>query len=249
MKKPLLFFILIFSSLFAQAQEEEENASETRNFIKTNITSIALNNYSFQYERVLSKRTSLSLSYRFMPQGEVPFKDFIADQFDEEEDVEYDVLNSLNVGNYAITPEFRFYMGKGHGRGFYLSAYYRYAAFDLDSYPVTFVKDDGSEGNVSMDGKITSHSGGIMLGVQWSLGRHIVLDWWIVGAHIGSAKGVLNGYSQEDLSILEQQDIKESIEDFEFFDKVTVTDNHNVKVDISGPWAGLRTGLSLGIRF
>lgn len=255
MKKLATFLLILlwFLPTGLSAQDEEvEVEYNPKNFIKTNITSIILtNNYSFQYERVLTKRLSIGVSYRFMPESGVPnvFKGIIKGQADEDDDYETQVLDKLNMSNTAITPELRFYLGKGYGRGFYIAPYYRYAKFDISGYNLQFDKEDGSQGEVKISGDFTSHSGGIMFGAQWALGKYVVLDWWILGAHFGSATGSLHGRSDENLSIIDQQNIKDEIEDFEFFDKVTVVDEHNVKVDVSGPWAGIRMGISLGIRF
>jgi len=241
MKKKLTLAVLIGFSIFAQAQ---------KNYIKTNLTSVAFNNYSFQYERTFARNFSASLSYRFMPATSLPFRNQISKFFDDYQDKETikETVKVLQVDNYAITPEIRFYL-KRAGKGFYVSAYYRYADFGLENYTAVFDKEDGSKGRVDLNGNFKINSGGVMIGSQWVLARKIVLDWWIVGIHFGSVKGTIKGYSSDDLSIIEQNEVKRFIEDFKYLDKVTVTDKNNVKVNFSGPWTGIRMGLSLGICF
>jgi len=246
MKKTLILIILLIGfSVLGKAQI----ITAPKNIIKTNITSpILFNNYSFQYERVFLEKFSVSLSYRFMPKRGIPYKNQIAKFFDDYNDKDViNVLENLQIDNYAITPEFRFYLGRK--RGLYASVYYRYAKFGLNGYSIDFDKYDGSKGNIKLNGDIKSNSVGIMLGKQWILARYIVLDWWIMGGHIGSAKGIIKGFSQEDLSILEQADIKQAIENFKYLDKITVTDKNNVRVNFSGNWYGIRTGFSIGVCF
>lgn len=86
------------------------------NLVKTNVTGILLKNYSVQYERVFTKRFSASLSYRNMPEGGLPFRSFILDRMEQDDQEGRDIINNLLVSNYSITPEIRFYLGKkGYG--------------------------------------------------------------------------------------------------------------------------------------
>jgi len=59
----------------------------------------------------------------------------------------------------------------------------------------------------------------------------------------------MQGHSSDDLGVFEQNDIKKAIKNFKYLDKETFTDKNNVKVDFSGPWTGIRMGLSIGICF
>jgi len=241
MKKGLTFILLIGLSFLGKAQFSTPN-----NYIKTNLTSVVFNNYSFQYERTFARNFSLSLSYRFMPTTNLPFKNEVSKLFHNHREKEF--VKNLQVDNYALTPELRFYLRRG-GKGFYVSAYYRYADFGLEKYTVFYDKIDGSQGQVDLSGNFKINSGGIMIGAQWVLARTIVLDWWIAGVNFGSVTGTIQGHSSDDLSVLEQNDVKKAIENFKYLDKVTVTDKNNVKVDFSGPWTGIRMGLSIGICF
>ena len=252
-------FKLIFALIFMlNANAQDLATSDTivqtedypKNFIKTNITSIALNNYSFQYERVLTKSISFAISYRFMPESNIPFKKKLLSEVGDDEASEF-ILNNSKISNMAITPEIRFYLGKGYGRGFYIAPYYRYAKFKTDQFYIEYVDDQGNDQNFKLTGDVSSHSGGIMFGAQWTIGKYLCIDWWILGAHYGSSKGQLSGVSSTPLSPTEQSEIRDVLEDFEIplVDTEVKVDSNRATMKMDGPWAGIRAGISLGIRF
>src|SRR5512133_2425114 len=126
MKKLLFLTVLLFSAILTLNAQDVPSVPEKKqtpqmNFVKVNLTSIALKNYAFQYERVLTKRISVGLSYRTMPSTTLPFKDLIINSMKDADQQTIDAIGSLQVSNTAITPEVRFYLGKkGYGRGFYI---------------------------------------------------------------------------------------------------------------------------------
>ena len=85
------------------------------------------------------------------------------------------------MGNYAITPEARFYLGKGYGKGLYIAVFYRHASYTIDHLPIDYDNDH----SLALSGKLTANTGGIMLGAQWALGKYMCIDWWIFGPHYG----------------------------------------------------------------
>jgi Protein of unknown function (DUF3575) len=231
---------------------ENGEAKNKMNIVKVNLMALGLKNYSFQYERILTKKISIALGVRTMPSGSLPFQDLFADQLAEDDpDLAADV-RALKVGNFAITPEIRFYLNrKGYGRGFYLAPYYRFAKFNSDELPITYTGDGGTDKTIKLKGDVTTHSGGLMIGAQWYLGKVVTLDWWIVGAHYGTSNGTLLGTPSSSLSANEQTEIKNTIESLELpltKIKAEVSAN-NIKAIVDGPWAGVRAGLSIGIRF
>jgi hypothetical protein len=222
------------------------------NIVKVNLMALALKNYSFQYERVLTKKISVAVGVRTMPTGSLPFQDVFVDQFgDDDADVE-STIRDVKIGNFALTPEVRFYLNKkGYGRGFYIAPYYRFAKFNSEELPITYDGDGGTEKTIRLKGDMTTHSGGLMIGAQWHLGKVVTLDWWILGAHYGTSNGTLNGVPSSSLSQNEQTDIKNTIESLELpLTKITAeVSANNIKAIIDGPWGGVRAGLSIGIRF
>jgi hypothetical protein len=275
MKNIAFFLVFLLSITFGFTQETEidnennyllyENLEEdgisdsiiipNKNIIKTNLSSIVLNNYSLQYERIFTKRFSLSLSYRLMPKGSLPMKksllNFIEDD-NVDSDIE-DIINNAEIGASAITLEPRLYIGKkGYGRGFYFAPYYRYSNFTLGNIGFNYTSDTGEQRRAALDGSISAHSGGLMIGAQWDLGSGFVLDWWIMGGHFGTSSGKVSGTPSVPLSENEQQEIRESIENIEFSDmikEINISAN-GIDVSLDAPWLGVRAfGVSLGYRF
>jgi Protein of unknown function (DUF3575) len=256
----LLPALILFSCIHLAAQDQPEGATTKApagkstlpmNMIKVNLTSLPLKQYALQYERVLNRKFSFALGVRVMPASTLPFKQAILDAVGDDPDTR-DVLDRFQMSNLAITPEFRFYLSKrGYGRGFYLAPFYRYASYKTSK--LEFDYDDGAGGTetINMTGKLTSNTGGLLLGAQWPLGKRLVLDWWILGPHYGSGNGLFSGASTQTMTPTEQDDLRTQLEDIDIpltNTKVVVTAN-GASLELDGPWAGIRAGFSLGIRF
>ncbi len=230
---------------------KKEKAAIKKNIVKVNLMALGLKNYSFQYERVLSKHVSVAVGVRTMPTGSLPFQDLIVDQIAEGNPELEASLRSFKAGNFAVTPEVRFYLSKkGYGRGFYIAPYYRFAKFNSDELPIEY-ESGGNTNTVRLKGDVTTHTGGLMFGAQWQLGKVVTLDWWILGGHYGKSQGTLSGVPSQPLSQQEQQDIRDEIANFDLpLTKITAeVSANNVKAIVDGPWAGVRAGLTIGIRF
>ncbi len=259
----ITFSICMLSFAFSNAQSsldkegktspKEETKSRKMNIVKMNLLPAALiKNFSFQYERVITKHFSIALGARFMPNTGIPFKDRIIAIADVADPDAANAINNFKMSNFAITPELRLYLSKkGYGRGFYIAPYYRYASFKSDELPIGYTDDNNQQQTITLKGDIKTNSGGLMIGAQWFLGKVVTLDWWIGGAHYGSNKGVFTGISSKALTVDEQAEIKQTIDDFSLpVGTIKSTVNANgATVNLSGPWVGIRGGLTLGIRF
>ncbi|HSU27433.1 MAG TPA: hypothetical protein VLJ68_03570 [Chitinophagaceae bacterium] len=226
-------------------------ALHATNLIKINLTAIALKNYSVQYEKVLTKRISVGASFRTMPSTSIPLKSLILDAVGDDPDTK-DVIEKFRMSNMAFTPEARLYLGKkGWGKGFYIAAFYRYASFETNNLEFTYEDALMNQGTITLSGKLKSNTGGILFGSQFTLGKHICLDWWIFGPHYGAGNGVFTGISSQPLDADEQDDIRQQLEDIDIpLTRKTVTVNANgATMELHGPWAGIRAGICLGIRF
>jgi hypothetical protein len=180
-----------------------------KNFIKFNITSALLKNYSLQYERIISKGISVALTFRMMPESGIPYTDNIFRWFDITDPETQVIIENTIVGNYAITPEIRFYTGKKrYGNGFYFALFYRYGHYTVNNALIPYDTDSGDEVTLNTSCDVSSHSGGFMLGAQWALGKHLCLDWWILGPHFGVSSGDMISLSSGPLSDVDQQDIE-----------------------------------------
>ena len=253
--KYITTILLMFTVLTTAAQLPdgvEDHGDVKFNHIKLNLTSIPFNNYSVQYERVLTKKSSVGLSFRIMPESKIPlsgtFKSMVA-----EGDAEIErTIDKLRISNFAITPEYRFYLGRGYGHGFYIAPFYRYARFRSNNVIITYDSDIiGTDETINLSGTLSSHTGGILFGAQWLLGKNISLDWMIAGPHFGAGNGSFIGVTSQTLSPGEQQRVRDELENLDIpFTKKTITTNPNgATLGLDGPWGGIRAGISLGVRF
>lgn len=251
MRKIMLICGLI--SLFVNQAHAQlaDSTKQNKNVLKINLLSLPFNNLHVQYERQIGEKMSVALGFRYMPEGNIPLKSTVLDLIDDPDATKH--LTNLKTGNFAVTPEVRFYLGKAALKGFYIAPFARYSRYTA-SLPFDFtVEDDmGGEYNevIPLEGKLTTITGGLLLGSQFRLGKMVTLDWWILGPQYGSSKGNVAG--RKNLSPEEQQELRDQLNDITDLPLVKVTtkvDGNGADVDIKGPWAGVRAGLALGIRF
>lgn len=237
----------LFSSLFAIAQKTDDSndkKAESENVFKINLGSLSVKNFAFQYERAIGKKTSVALGVRFQPYGTIPFKSTIEDAVNDP-DIK---VGDIKVGNFALTPEFRYYLGKAALKGFYLAPYARYANYKMQA-PVTYTSTLTTK-TALFTGNISSFSGGLLMGSQFKLGKSVVLDWWILGGHFGSSDGTLDFATP--LTTTEQADLRASLDniDIPLFNIEYNIHANGGTISSKGAWAGFRGfGLNLGIRF
>lgn len=244
--------ILVTTAAAAQNEKAEKAADKhPMNIVKVNLTGLVLKNYGFQYERVLSRKFSAAIGFRTMPNGLLPLQSTLTDAIGNNPDAQEQVKN-FNLGNTAITPELRFYLSKkGYGRGFYLAPFYRNVTFKGSGLKFTYQNGLLSSNSISMTGKLTGNTVGLLIGSQFSLGKYVALDLWIIGPHYGSAKGDFSGTSSQPLTQAEQDDLKKEIEDFDIplTNKTITVNSSGANVKLSGPFAGIRSGITIGVRF
>lgn len=249
----MMAFICASTQLKAQDNAKENAPStliENKNLVKMNVGALLLKNYSFQYERLISKRISVAVGVRLSPKSNVPFSSKIETLIDDPET--WESIKNFKTGNFAITPEVRLYMGKGVFNGFYVAPFARYAKYTAE-VPVSYDGDNGSE-MIPLDGDVTTLTGGLLLGAQWKLSKLVYLDWWILGPNYGSSSGTLTG--TKNLSATEQAEIKETLDDLmedlndtNVIKASSTVSSNGAKINFDGPWAGLRAGLCIGFRF
>ena len=249
MKIKLLLFCALFSfsAAFSQVSDSAYVGFGHKNMIKTNITAYAFKNINLSYERVISKRFSLSATYAVMPTGKIPYVETFLDGDDLGD------VKNIEMSYNAFTFEPRFYLGKkGFGRGFYLAPYYRYSKVDFENYNYDF-ESGGLEIPVVISGNMSGNSFGILIGNQWMLGekKNWIIDFSIAGGHYGFLNGDLAAKSNIILTPQMQQDLQNELDNLDVpLVKIKATANANgATAKLDGPWAGLRFGLSLGYAF
>ena len=228
----------------AQKVKDKDENQASENVVKINLGALAAKNISLQYERAVGKKTSVALGVRFQPFSTIPFKGVVEDAVNDP-DVQ---IGNIKVGNFALTPEFRFYFGKEVLKGFYIAPYARYANYKMQA-PVTYTSLLTTK-TALFNGNISSFSGGLLLGSQFRLSKNFILDWWVVGGHFGSSIGNLNFVAS--LTPQEQADLRATLDeiDIPLFNIEHDINSNGGTIRSKGAWAGFRGfALNLGYRF
>lgn len=241
----ILSLFIFQSNLSAQSQPIKKN------YVKLNLTGIPLGNYGVQVEHAMNRKISLALSGRVMPERGLPFKSKLLDAIEDDNQSSRDIIEGVKLSNYALTPEVKFYLGKGYGQGFYVSLFYRYAHFGLKEIPVNFDLDGGGKETINISGNLNGHSGGFLLGWQKTFANILTLDLWFIGPHKGTSSSSLSGTSAHTLSPAEQDEVRSALEDIDIplFKVKAEVNSNSAKVKMDGPWLGIRSGITLGVRF
>ncbi len=225
-----------------------------KNIVKINVTSLAFKTFSLQYERLLGRKMSVALGVRMMPSSALPFRNAIVNATKSEDGEDDEDLTKLfeeaKLGGLAITPEFRYYLGKEAGRGFYLAPFVRYEHYNL-SAPYSFLDASDQLVNVSFKGNMTSYGIGLMIGSQFKLAQRLTLDWWILGPYYSATQLSLKANNLS-LTTDDQTILRESLESIEFASvkiesEVTAT---SASLKAKSGFGGIRAfGLCLGFKF
>ena len=89
-----MFFLILFCSFSMRAQEQNPQTDEKRNLVKMNLTGVVFRNFQFAYERTITKRLGVQVSYGFIPTGQVP----LVDQY-----IKDDNVNNIRMGGSNFT--------------------------------------------------------------------------------------------------------------------------------------------------
>jgi hypothetical protein len=244
---------LCFGALQASAQKDDYK----KNNVQINLSSLVLHNYSFNYERSIARKITVSVGYKFMPDtriGDVSLVNTITDKIsDGGDDLDY---KNTRTSNQTITAEVRFYAGKHDGpRGFYVSLYGRYNNMKVN-YPYTYDTNSGNTVDVPLSANLSGIGGGVMIGAKWLIAKRISLDVYLLGLHYGGLSGDVTGKTDlSSLSADDKQGLKDDIDnkfvilDHNYVKSSTVNDS-GVAAHTSGPFAGIRgLGINLGFSF
>lgn len=246
-----LFVLVLVSCCPAGSFAQEAPAVYTKNNIKLNLFSLPMKNISLQYERGLNDKMSVALGLRLQPRSSVPFQGTLRNSLEDDDTTSLDFVNNARVSSWAITPEFRYYFGKKPLNGFYIAPFLRVGGYSLD-WNYAFHKDDGTIKDIKFKGNMTTFGGGILFGAQWHFGKHILLDWWILGPMFSTQTTDLKADTDlSDLSAQDQSDLLESLQSVEILGNGVdaQVNNSGASVKSQSGLPGLRTGLCIGFTF
>lgn len=243
-----LLLAAVMPAIFAGTVMAQETASaepEFKNQVKWNVPAAFLKNFTFQYERAIAKKISVGMHLRFAAKSTLPFQSTIESLINNKQS--YDRIKDFQTGNFAITPEVRFYLGEKVFKGFYLAPFASYARYNA-SGPYRFQSSQGSL-DMPLEGDIKTFSGGFYIGSQFNVAKRVVIDLFI-GPNYGSLSGTISG--QKALNSDEQKGLRDGLNDLKeipMIDSKYTVDANGASVDLDGKWPGLRAGLSVAFRF
>ena len=250
-KTLILTLFLVSTALFAQENEvpKSNETVENKNMLKVNLLALTVGNYSLQYERLITPKTTIGVTANYTPKRGLPFMSSFETILDDQNTT--DQLENFKYASYSITPEVRFYLGKEGYKGFYIAPFARYTAYNDVHLPITYETTDNgttTESIVLIEGKSTALSGGFAIGAQWKLSKKLYLDWMIMGPHFGSTDIDLKG--NKALSIEDQNSLRDEIESLDVpFDIDYEIDENGVRAKTKTPWGGVRASIGIGYRF
>ncbi|MFM7731592.1 MAG: DUF3575 domain-containing protein [Flavobacteriales bacterium] len=150
--------VLALSPLLGSAQKTEEENMPRRNAIKLDVHSPFVRTMNVSFEHATGPRTSFVLSALYADRS-VPF-------------YETGYLNRL-----AITPEFRYYIGrKDIPKGLYASGYLRYQWMNAYVYETNYDYINMIWTSVWSDDVLNTGGIGMGVGYQWEIKDRIRLD-------------------------------------------------------------------------
>ena len=251
MRKLTNYLLLTVFTVFSLGASAQSPVPTKNNIFKINLTSLAFKNLSFQYERVLTPKTSFAIGASFMPKTGLPFADALKEQYGDNPDAKR-AIETTQLSNYTITPEYRFYLSGKAPSGFYIAPFARYQHMYFEQL-YEFTASNGNLHKPLIGGNIDNIGGGVLFGAQWTLGKSLTFDWWIAGPVVGTSSGLLTGYDDmSDMDAQDRADLKNDIESTELplLNVDANVGNNQVDVKLSGGYAGLRAmGFTFGFRF
>jgi len=261
MNRTFVFIALGAFSLFLPTGGKTV-AQDLKNQVKVNLLPLIGKTVAVEYERALTER--LTAGAMFSMRGEntilsgldsyIDLNDYIDDP-----DV-VEILEKMTVKATSFALEGRFYTGKkGTFKGFYLAPYFKYADYGA-SVPISVSVDNAQTGleedvEILTKGNMKAMTVGLGVGMQFKIGKRVSLDWRIAAPGYGIAKATVSGTHDRDLTPEQQQAFRNELNELEEEDipflkivsKEVGTRDLTFKTD--SPWAGIRTGLSLGFTF
>lgn len=219
-------------------------AQEKSNLIKLNLWPLTVGNISLEYERSINEHLSINGTVSYRPDASLPFKSLWESAFDDDNNI----LGEAKLGAFSITPEVRFYLGNKEAlKGFYIAPFVKYANYNIHT-KIT-VDESNYHREVPISGTLNAFTAGVAVGSQWRLGQNIYLDWRIIGPNYGFNHGTFAGKTS--LNADEQREVKKQLDEFDsnILNIKKEVNAEGVTISTSGPFAGIRTALSVGYRF
>lgn len=246
MKNLLFLLVLVGSSIFAFAQNQDSNQITRKTVVKYLPINTFTESYSFEIERMINSKNAITLGIG------IPTNNSIIGKYGIDDDSD---LKEASVGTTHIRVAYRHYTGKsGLPKGFYIEPSLKYQHIN-GKIKAQFTEEDTNTLYTSdITSDLNTFNAGFQMGVQFLIAKRVTLDFYFLGIEGGMVNGNVNAKVVPSDNIPDmRKEIDDAIEDLPSFfsDKLEVTntsDAVNVKASqIPFPW--LRSGISIGIAF
>lgn len=245
MKNFVLFAMISCFSFAAMAQDEEASEFTPGAAVKWNPFSLSFgkislgSEYNYQHGRSFTFNVGIPVNRTL--------KATINDQD-----------RSLSLKTFSVMGGYRLYMGKKPMSGFYFEPYLKHQKTTVET--TTTFAINGTDRDFDVTGSVSSIGIGAQLGVQFLISNTVVIDWFLIGPEANSstfrflAQETGNGAAWDGGAALDaQQEIQNFINDIPIIkSKAGIEVNptaRNVRARYNGFLPGIRTGISIGIRF
>lgn len=247
MKKLLLFVVLSGYALFGSAQNQDSTVVHRKNVLKFLPVNLPFQSTSFEFERMINDKNSVTLGVGLPNQKSLVGKYGIDASSD---------LKTAELGTMHIRAAFRHYKGKRKlPNGFYIEPYLKYQNIK-GTATVTGMTDQNEPFAGSLDVNLNTMNLGFQSGVQFLIAKRIAFDIYFLGFEAGFLSGKVIAVSDEIAKADNlKADIDKAIADLPSFigKKLTVTQSSDKKqIDVKAsslPYPWLRGGISIGIAF
>ena len=250
MKYIIFSIVLSGYTLFAAAQYRNSDNYQIKNVIKFQPVTLPFNSVSFEYERMINNKNSVTLQVGFPNQKSVMGKFGISANSD---------LKTAEFGSTIIRGAYRHYTGENRlPSGFYIEPYMKYQQLKGDA-TIAGMDDQGDPYSGRSDVKFNTVNMGCQLGIQFLIAKRVCIDIYFLGMEGGILNGTIattpTSYTAYDPIILSviKNVIDQNIAQSSTYirNKVTTTQTStqvliNAKSAVY-PW--IRGGFSIGFAF
>lgn len=246
-------FTLIILGLWLGLPHVQAQVIPNRTVVKINLSGVVIKSFTAQYERILNRHSSITLSASLSPNAPLPFKQALMDQYGENEDARR-AINSTLFTKRIGTLEYRFYVAGHAPTGWYIAPFVRYINMDI-AQDYTYTPSDDILHHANLKARFNAGGAGVLLGYQWMFGKRVGLDLWLLGPFYGTnvkADFVGNDPLWPSLKPADVVKLEKDIENTKLpLYSVEATMNlPTITAHLDGPYYGIRAfGLALSYRF
>jgi len=250
MKKIFLLAVLFGFTCSGIAQVDDSSLFSIKNVVKFQPFTLPFNSISFEYERMINHKNSLTLQIAIPNQQSVMGKYGINSNSD---------LKTAEFGTKVLRGAYRHYTGKNNlPKGFYIEPYLKYQQLKGGA-SIAGVDDQGDPYSGKSEIKFNTINAGCQFGVQFLIVKRVSIDLYFLGLEGGILNGKIattpTSYTEYDPFIL---GIIKNVIDQNIAQAPAIVRNKLITTQTStqviinannAPYPWIRGGISIGFAF